>query len=350
MGIAGKQVKMAPSGSSASLSGGGAATVVQNDDYYAERLLKPIPSFSTNPEMRELAAIVSRDIYQHNPNVRWDDVVELHDAKRLLKEAVVMPIKYPQIFTGLLSPWRGVLLFGPPGTGKTMLARAVATECRTTFFNISASTIVSKWRGDSEKLIRVLFELARWAQLTKLCPGGVGEGFVLAAVCLCRRYHAPSTIFLDELDSIMSQRGSEGASEHEASRRMKTEILIQMDGLAKTNDLVFVLAASNLPWSVTVGARIRCGSAGLSRTAVCCSGSWIWPCYGDWKSVCMCRSRVLWLEVRYLLPFSVFPALYRPLHSSVFSHCDVNRAHGSEKVVPSPAKWQPADPYPPRST
>lgn len=134
----------------------------------AGSLLKPLPSFSTNPELRELAAIVSRDIYQHNPNVRWDDVVELLDAKRLLKEAVVMPIKYPQLFTGLLSPWRGILLFGPPGTGKTMLARAVATECKTTFFNISASTIVSKWRGDSEKLIRVLFDLARCVVLLRV--------------------------------------------------------------------------------------------------------------------------------------------------------------------------------------
>ena len=153
--------------------------------------------------------------------MHFDDIIGLEDAKRFVKEAVVYPIKYPQLFKGkLLKPWKGLLLYGPPGTGKTMIAKAVATECKTTFFNISASSIVSKWRGESEKLVRVLFELAR--------------------------HHAPSTIFIDELDSIMSMRDG---SDHEGSRRMKTELLIQMDGLVDMEN-VFVLAASNLPWAL----------------------------------------------------------------------------------------------------
>ncbi|KAK8612866.1 hypothetical protein V6N13_092970 [Hibiscus sabdariffa] len=182
-----------------------------------------LPAFES-AEMRALGESLSRDIVRGNPDVKWESIKGLENAKRLLKEAVVMPIKYPKYFTGLLSPWKGILLFGPPGTGKTMLAKAVATECNTTFFNISASSVVSKWRGDSEKLIKVLFDLAR--------------------------HHAPSTIFLDEIDAIISQRGGEGRSEHEASRRLKTELLIQMDGLTRSDELVFVLAATNLPWEL----------------------------------------------------------------------------------------------------
>ncbi|KAL8507310.1 hypothetical protein ACS0TY_018011 [Phlomoides rotata] len=192
---------------------------VGQDDKPQRSLLPPFES----AEVRALAESLCRDIIRGSPDVTWESIKGLENAKRLLKEAVVMPIKYPSYFTGLLTPWKGILLFGPPGTGKTMLAKAVATECKTTFFNISASSIVSKWRGDSEKLVKVLFELAR--------------------------HHAPSTIFLDEIDAIISQRG-EGRSEHEASRRLKTELLIQMDGLTKTDELVFVLAATNLPWEL----------------------------------------------------------------------------------------------------
>ncbi|XP_043106055.1 katanin p60 ATPase-containing subunit A-like 2 isoform X2 [Puntigrus tetrazona] len=230
---------------------------------FSERLLKPISAFiGMNSDMRELAAVISRDIYLHNPNVRWDDIIGLEAAKRLVKEAVVYPIKYPQLFTGILSPWKGLLLYGPPGTGKTMLAKAVATECNTTFFNISASSIVSKWRGDSEKLVRVrrniILSHLCYSIFYVMCGGKVVLSETLISLLYdslqvlfeLARYHAPSTIFLDELESVMSQRGVGQGGDHEGSRRMKTELLVQMDGLARSNDLVFVLAASNLPWEL----------------------------------------------------------------------------------------------------
>lgn len=213
---------------------------------FEERLLKPPPFYGGDGELRQLANVICREIYQDSPNVRFEDIVQLDEAKRLLVEAVQLPLRFPYLFTGILRPWRGILLHGPPGTGKTLLAKAVATECSTTFFNISASTLVSKWRGDSEKLVRVLFEVAR--------------------------YHAPSTIFLDEIDSILTSRDGEGG-EHEASRRMKTELLIQMDGVKSSASAsvggsnnsnsgglegqVFVMAASNLPWDLDVAVLRR---------------------------------------------------------------------------------------------
>jgi katanin p60 ATPase-containing subunit A1 len=146
---------------------------------------------------------LERDVIDKNPQVSFDDIADLDEAKKILQEAVLLPILMPQYFKGIRRPWKGVLLFGPPGTGKTMLAKAVATQGKTTFFNISASSLSSKWRGESEKLVRILFEMAR--------------------------FYAPTTIFMDEIDAIGGARGGDG--EHEASRRVKAELLIQMDGV-----------------------------------------------------------------------------------------------------------------------
>ncbi|EAN88340.1 katanin, putative [Trypanosoma cruzi] len=189
-----------------------------------------IPRFPARAGEEELVSLIESDMNAGPMKVSWDDIAGLEEAKGLLEEAVVYPVLMPEYFQGIRRPWKGVLLYGPPGTGKTMLAKAVASECSTTFFNISPATLTSKWRGDSEKLVRVLFEMAR--------------------------HYAPSTIFIDEIESLCGHRGDGG--EHEASRRAKGTLLTQMDGVGvDTGKIVMVLGATNHPWSIDEAMRRR---------------------------------------------------------------------------------------------
>ncbi|EFI28570.1 katanin p60 ATPase domain-containing protein [Coprinopsis cinerea okayama7 len=172
-------------------------------------------------ETKKLRAGLSGAILSERPNVKWDDVAGLEVAKAALKEAVILPIKFPHLFTGKRTPWKGILLYGPPGTGKSYLAKAVATEAKSTFFSVSSSDLVSKWQGDSERLVKQLFELAREQK--------------------------PAIIFVDEIDSLT---GTRNESESEGSRRIKTEFLVQMNGVGNDDTGILVLGATNIPWQL----------------------------------------------------------------------------------------------------
>uniref|UniRef100_A0A1A7WS09 vesicle-fusing ATPase n=2 Tax=Iconisemion striatum TaxID=60296 RepID=A0A1A7WS09_9TELE len=180
-------------------------------------------------EKKKFKNQLSGAIVMEKPNVKWNDVAGLEGAKEALKEAVILPIKFPHLFTGKRTPWRGILLFGPPGTGKSYLAKAVATEANnSTFFSVSSSDLVSKWLGESEKLVKNLFALAR--------------------------EHKPSIIFIDEIDSLC---GSRSENESEAARRIKTEFLVQMQGVGNDNEGILVLGATNIPWTLDSAIRRR---------------------------------------------------------------------------------------------
>ena len=179
-------------------------------------------------ESKKLEEQLSGCLVSEKPNVKWSDVAGLEKAKEALKEAVVLPIKFPQLFQGKRQPWKGILLYGPPGTGKSFLAKAAATETGGKFFSVSAANIVSKWMGESEKLIKGLFDLAR--------------------------KNRPAVIFLDEIDSVLSARSD---NENDATRRLKTEFLIQMQGVGNDDKGILVLGATNIPWGLDPAVRRR---------------------------------------------------------------------------------------------
>lgn len=186
-------------------------------------------SDSDDPEKKKLQSKLEGAIVVEKPHVKWSDVAGLEGAKEALKEAVILPIKFPHLFTGKRIPWKGILLFGPPGTGKSYLAKAVATEANnSTFFSVSSSDLVSKWLGESEKLVKNLFELAR--------------------------AHKPSIIFIDEVDSLCSSRSD---NESESARRIKTEFLVQMQGVGTDTEGILVLGATNTPWILDSAIRRR---------------------------------------------------------------------------------------------
>jgi transitional endoplasmic reticulum ATPase len=168
---------------------------------------------------REVIPTAMREVYIESPNVHWDDVGGLEEVKQSLIEAVEWPLKNPEMFKRLgITPPKGILLHGPPGCGKTLLARAVATETQANFISIRGPEVFSKWVGESEKAIREIFRKARMA--------------------------APSIIFFDEFDSLVPSRGAGGDSR--VTERVISQLLTEIDGLLTLQN-VLVIAATNRP-------------------------------------------------------------------------------------------------------
>ena len=168
-------------------------------------------------------ANIDEMILKKETNVRWEDVVGLEDAKRALRESIIYPSLRPDIFP--LGWPRGILLFGPPGCGKTLLAAAVATEIKATFMSVDAASIMSKWLGEAERNVAKLFNLARKSAT-----------------------ESPSIIFIDELDSLMGVHHNEVGGE----TRVRNQFLKEMDGVIdKKNKIhVYVVGATNKPWAL----------------------------------------------------------------------------------------------------
>ncbi len=170
--------------------------------------------------LKEVMPSGIREVFVEVPNVKWEQIGGLEDLKQKLKEAVDWPLSHPKIFKRMgIRPPKGILLYGPPGCGKTLLARAVATESKANFISIKGPELLSKWVGESEKAIREIFRKAKMA--------------------------APTIIFFDEFDSIAPSRGRH-TSDAGVSEKVLSQFLTELDGLESMKDIV-VIAASNRP-------------------------------------------------------------------------------------------------------
>ncbi len=200
------------------------STAVPSSDKKAETVT------AEDEDSKKLREMVEDTIISEKPNVKMSEVAGLKDAKQAINDAILAPMKHPELFKGKArQPWRGILFYGPAGCGKTLIAKAVASEIKATFFNVSAANIVSKWLGESERLVASLFEMARRNQ--------------------------PSIIFIDELDSVGVARSGDDVG---GERRMKTQILTEMQGLASdAEDRITVIGATNLPWELDFALRSR---------------------------------------------------------------------------------------------
>ncbi len=168
---------------------------------------------------REVEPSSLRDVFTEPPRVTWDDIGGMEDVKEKLKEAVELPLSRPEAFTRLgINPPRGVLLYGPPGVGKTLIAKAAARESGANFISLKGPEVLSKWVGESEKAIREIFRKAKQS--------------------------APTVIFIDEIDSITAKRGSRGDSG--ATERVVNQLLTSMDSFESLGEVI-VLAATNRP-------------------------------------------------------------------------------------------------------